>query len=208
MVRVLIVDNYDSFTFNLAQYLGELGAELLVYRNDEIALSDVEKMAPERIVLSPGPGTPVNPRDFGICSQVLRELSPEIPTLGVCLGHQGIGSVFGGKVAHARRPLHGKASRVYHDGRGVFKDLPQGFRAARYHSLAVDPHSLPDCLEISATSDEGEILGLRHKRFSIEGVQFHPESILTEHGKRLLANFLGIVAPEGDVRSRWEVGAP
>jgi anthranilate synthase/aminodeoxychorismate synthase-like glutamine amidotransferase len=208
-MRVLVLDNYDSFTFNLVQHLGELGAEPLVFRNDELTLGDARALRPERIVLSPGPGHPETPRDFGVCLDVLRELSPEVPTLGVCLGHQGIAAAFGGKIIHAERPVHGKPSQVHHDGRGVFRGLPQGFRAARYHSLLVDPRSLPRSLEISAVTDGGEVMGLRHTRLPIEGVQFHPESILTECGKKLLANFLGTRRPEERSRARgWEVGAP
>ncbi len=206
-MRVLVIDNYDSFTFNLVQHLGELGAEPLVFRNDALTLRDARALGPERIVLSPGPGHPEVPRDFGICLEVLRELSPEIPTLGVCLGHQGIAAAFGAAIIHAQRPIHGRSSRVYHDGRGIFRGLPQGFGAARYHSLLVEPRSLPDCLEISATTDEGEVMGLRHVRCPIEGLQFHPESILTENGKKLLANFLGVGRLIARARG-WEVGAP
>jgi len=203
-MRVLVIDNYDSFTFNLVQLLGELGAEPLVFRNDAITLSEAEKLRPERIVLSPGPGRPESPKDFGICAEILKRLSPRIPTLGVCLGHQGIAISFGGRIAHAERLLHGKASRVYHDGRGIFRGLPWGFRAARYHSLIVEPRSLPEALEISATSEKGEVMALRHRHYPIEGVQFHPESILTEYGAKLLANFLGFQSKnEG-----WEVGSP
>jgi anthranilate synthase component 2 len=208
-MRVLVIDNYDSFTFNLVQHLGELGAEPLVFRNDALTLRDAQALRPERIVLSPGPGHPEIPRDFGVCLDVLRELSPEVPTLGVCLGHQGIAAAFGAKIVHAERPVHGKPSRIHHDGRGIFRGLPQGFRAARYHSLLVDPRSLPRCLEISAVTDGGEVMGLRHTQLPIEGVQFHPESILTEGGKRLLANFLGLREAAARAHAhRWEVGAP
>lgn len=209
--RVLVIDNYDSFTFNLVQLLGELGAEPLCYRNDAISLSEIRALKPTHIVLSPGPGHPEHPRDFGICPEVLRRISPEVPTLGVCLGHQGIGVVYGGRVLRAPEPVHGKVCRVYHDGRGIFRGLPQGFRAGRYHSWMVDPPSLPPELSVSARGERGEVMGLRHERFPIEGVQFHPESILTEHGARLLANFLGLgepTSPSAPVEARWEVGAP
>jgi len=188
--RILVIDNYDSFTYNLVQYLGELGAELFVYRNDALTLSEVWRLAPDGIVLSPGPGNPEDRRYFGICADILKEVSKKIPTLGVCLGHQGIGAVFGAKITSARRLVHGKTSQIYHDGKGIFKNIPQGFSAARYHSLVIDRASLPDVLEITATSEDGEIMGVRHKAYPIEGVQFHPESILTEHGKVILANFL------------------
>ncbi len=202
-MKVLVIDNYDSFTFNLVQFLGELGAEPLVFRNDEITLDEAIALRPERLVLSPGPGHPAHPRDFGICAQVLKTLSREVPTLGVCLGHQGLAAVFGGRIVQAERPLHGKTSRIYHDGRGIFRGLPQGFPAARYHSLLVDEPSLPDELEVSARTETGEIMGLRHRHFPIEGVQFHPESILTAHGRALLANFLDLTRGRS-----WEVGAP
>lgn len=205
--RVLVIDNYDSFTFNLVQLLGELGVEPLCYRNDAISLSEIQALKPTHIVLSPGPGHPENPRDFGICLEVLRRISPKVPTLGVCLGHQGIAVAYGGRIREAPEPVHGKASRVYHNGRGIFRGLPQGFRAGRYHSLIVDPDSLPRELRVCAVGERGEVMGLRHERFPIEGVQFHPESVLTEHGARLLANFLGLGEPT-PVEARWEVGAP
>ncbi len=189
-MRVLVIDNYDSFTYNLVQYFGELGCQLRVFRNDERDLEEIKALKPERIVLSPGPGNPQNDRDFGICSSILREISPCIPTLGVCLGHQGIAAVFGGRVIQAKTIRHGKTSRIYHDGQGIFQGVPNGFLAARYHSLAIDRASLPSVLEISAESEDGEIMGVRHKDYPIEGVQFHPESILTEHGKAILANLL------------------
>jgi len=188
--RILVIDNYDSFTYNLVQYLGELGVEPLVYRNDALSLAEVWDLAPDGIVLSPGPGNPQERRYFGVCADILKEASKEIPTLGVCLGHQGIGAVFGAKITSAKRLLHGKTSRIYHDGKGIFKNIPQGFSAARYHSLVIERASLPDVLEISAESEDGEIMGVRHKEYPIEGVQFHPESILTEHGREILANFL------------------
>ncbi len=205
--RVLVIDNYDSFTFNLVQLLGELGAEPLCYRNDAISLREIEALTPTHLVLSPGPGRPENSRDFGICLEVLRRISPEVPTLGVCLGHQGIAVAYGGRLREAPELVHGKASRVQHDGRGVFRGLPQGFRAGRYHSWVVDPDSLPPELRVSAVGERGEVMGLRHERFPIEGVQFHPESVLTEHGARLLANFLGR-EDSTPVEARWEVGAP
>ncbi len=210
-MRVLVVDNYDSFTYNLVQYLAELGAEPLVYRNDEISLEQARQLQPDRIVLSPGPGTPTNERDFGVCTGLLREMATDIPTLGVCLGHQGVAAAFGGRVAHAERLLHGKTSVIHHDGQGVFHALPQGFLAARYHSLIVELDDVPDELVVSARSAEGEIMGLRHMALPIEGVQFHPESILTEHGHRLLANFLHqdkSVESDGSVPSTWTVNAP
>ena len=167
-----------------------MGASVDVFRNDEISLDDITSLQPDRIVLSPGPGSPDRTRDFGICTEILKKLSPQIPTLGVCLGHQGIGYIFGGQVRRANKPVHGKVAQIYHDGMGIFERLPQGFSAARYHSLVVDGESLPVELEISAQSEDGEIMGLRHRRYPIEGVQFHPESILTTHGKELLRNFL------------------
>lgn len=169
---------------------GALGVELVVARNDAITLERVRVLALERIVLSPGPGSPEHSRDFGICSEILKKISPTIPTLGVCLGHQGIATVYGGRVRRAHRIMHGKASRIFHDGQGVFVGLPQGFLAARYHSLAIDRNGLPDDLAVTALADDGEIMAVRHKRFPIEGVQFHPESILTEHGREILRNFL------------------
>ncbi len=189
-MRILVIDNYDSFTHNLVQYLGELGAEPVVFRNDELTLEQVGKLVPSGIVISPGPGHPEDKKYFGICAAVLREVSPRVPTLGVCLGHQGIGAVFGGRVVGARELRHGKTSRIYHDGKGVFRGLPNGFRAARYHSLVLQRSSLPKELELSAESEDGEVMGVRHRHFPIEGIQFHPESVLTEHGKRILANFL------------------
>ncbi|MBC7099011.1 aminodeoxychorismate/anthranilate synthase component II [Candidatus Bipolaricaulota bacterium] len=189
-MRVLVIDNYDSFTYNLVQYLGELGAEPLVFRNDAITLEEAEALSPAAIVLSPGPGDPRDRRYFGVCADILRGLSPRVPTLGVCLGHQGIGAVFGGRVVHARTLRHGKTSRIFHDGEGIFRGLPNGFLAARYHSLVLERTSLPPDLLLTAESDDGELMGVRHRRFPIEGIQFHPESVLTEHGKALLANFL------------------
>ena len=189
-MRTLVIDNYDSFTFNLVQYLGELGTELLVHRNDAITAKEAEALAPDAIVISPGPGNPADPKYFGVCADLLAGLSQTTPTLGVCLGLQGFAHVYGGRVVHAPRIVHGKSSPVFHDGRGVFQDVPSPFQAARYHSLVVDPATLPAELERTAWTAEGEIMGARHRRHPIEGVQFHPESILTEHGKLMLRNFL------------------
>jgi anthranilate synthase/aminodeoxychorismate synthase-like glutamine amidotransferase len=183
---LLLIDNYDSFTFNLAQYFGELGAPPLVRRNDAIGLDEIAELKPERIVISPGPG---RPEDAGISVDVIRRFGPERPVLGVCLGHQGIGAAFGGRIVRARELMHGKVSTVEHDGRGVFAGLSQGFVAGRYHSLVV-AEPLPGELEIAARTPDGTIMGLRHRAFPIHGVQFHPESVLTAEGKRLLRNFL------------------
>lgn len=184
---ILLIDNYDSFTYNLVQYLGELGEKLEVYRNDQITIPQIEKIKPTRIIISPGPGTP---KEAGISMEVIRHFAGKIPILGVCLGHQAIGEVFGGKVVRARRIMHGKTSEIYHDGKTIYKGLPNPFIATRYHSLIVERKNLPKILEISAWTKEGEIMGLRHKKFKVEGVQFHPESILTSSGKILLKNFL------------------
>jgi 4-amino-4-deoxychorismate synthase (2-amino-4-deoxychorismate-forming) component II len=184
---ILVIDNYDSFTYNLVQYLGELGAQLEVRRNDQITIEEISRMAPERLVISPGPKTPT---EAGICLKAIQEFSGRMPILGVCLGHQAIGQAFGGKVIRAPQIMHGKTSSVSHDEKTIFAGLPNPFPATRYHSLIVERESLPDCLEISATSPDGLIMGLRHREMKVEGVQFHPESILTDAGKRLLANFL------------------
>jgi anthranilate synthase component 2 len=184
---VLMIDNYDSFTYNLVQYLGELGDEVKVYRNDEITLEAVEQLAPARIVISPGPCTP---NEAGISVALIRAFAGKTPILGVCLGHQAIGQAFGGRIVHAKKLMHGKTSAIHHDGRGVFRGLPDGFTATRYHSLVIERASLPACLEVSAWTQDGEIMGVRHRELCVEGVQFHPESILTEHGHQLLANFL------------------
>ena len=185
---ILVIDNYDSFTYNLVQYLGELGAAgLTVRRNDQITITEIERMAPERIVISPGPKTP---SEAGICLDVIKTFSGRVPLLGVCLGHQAIGQAFGGRVIRAPELMHGKTSLVSHDGKTIFSGLPSPFSATRYHSLIVERESLPACLEISATAPDGLIMGLRHRTMKVEGVQFHPESILTEVGKDLLANFL------------------
>ncbi|WP_085317845.1 anthranilate synthase component II [Derxia lacustris] len=184
---LLMIDNYDSFTYNLVQYFGELGAEVRVARNDEITLAEIEALAPERICISPGPCTP---REAGISCDVLRHFAGKLPLLGVCLGHQAIGDVFGGEVVRAKVVMHGKTSPVTHIGEGLFAGLPSPFTAIRYHSLAIRRETLPDCLEVTAWTDDGEIMGVRHREFQIEGVQFHPESILSEHGHTLLQNFL------------------
>ena len=184
---LLLIDNYDSFTFNLAQYLGELGADVHVHRNDAITLDQIAAWAPEKIVVSPGPCTPT---EAGISVPAIRRFAGKIPILGVCLGHQAIGQAFGGRIVRAQRVMHGKLSPVTHDGRGVFAGLPSPFTVTRYHSLAIERSTCPPCLEISATADDGEIMGVRHREFAVEGVQFHPEAILTEHGHALLANFL------------------
>ena len=186
---MLMIDNYDSFTYNLVQYLAELGQTVETFRNDQISVPEIEAASPERIMLSPGPCTP---KEAGITLDVINHFSGKVPLMGVCLGHQAIGQAFGGKVVHAGRIMHGKTSMIEHTGEGVFSGLESPFRATRYHSLVVEKDSLPRCLEVTAWTDEGEIMGLRHRRLSVEGVQFHPESILTEHGHALLKNFLEI----------------
>lgn len=194
---LLMIDNYDSFTFNLVQYLGELGQEVKVVRNDALTVADIRALKPARIMISPGPGTP---DDSGVSIDILKELAGELPIFGVCLGHQAIGQVFGGKVIRAREIMHGKTSPVKHLGKGVFAGLPNPFEATRYHSLVVEKDSVPDCLEVTAWTERedgsiDEIMGLRHRTLDIEGVQFHPESILTQHGHDLLRNFLGMPLP-------------
>jgi anthranilate synthase component 2 len=192
---ILMLDNYDSFTWNLVQYLGELGAVVEVVRNDEITVDEVAALAPERIVISPGPCTP---NEAGITLELIRRLAGRVPILGVCLGHQAIGQAFGGRVIRARHVMHGKVSRVHHDGQGIFAGIPNDFIATRYHSLAIERGTVPQCLAVSAESDDGEIMGLRHRALAVEGVQFHPEALLTEHGHALLKNLLelkGAVAP-------------
>lgn len=184
---LLMIDNYDSFTFNLVQYFGELGEEVRTFRNDEITIEQIEALKPDRICLSPGPCTPA---EAGICIDVLKHFAGRIPMLGVCLGHQAIGAAFGGKVVRAQEIMHGKTSEITHTGGGIFRGLPSPFTVTRYHSLAIERESLPDCLEITAQTADGEIMGVRHKEYPIEGVQFHPESILSEHGHALLKNFL------------------
>jgi len=186
---ILVIDNYDSFTYNLVQYLGELGAEVEVRRNDQVTLDEIDQISPERIVISPGPKTPT---EAGICLDLIKKFTARTPILGVCLGHQAIGQAFGGKVVRAPEIMHGKTSMVSHDGKTVFAGLPNPFPATRYHSLIVERASLPACLEITATSPDGLIMGLRHTAAKVEGVQFHPESILTDAGKQLLANFLSL----------------
>ncbi|WP_198266214.1 anthranilate synthase component II [sulfur-oxidizing endosymbiont of Gigantopelta aegis] len=189
---LIMIDNYDSFTYNLVQYLGELKADVKVYRNDEITVTEIEQMAPDHLMISPGPCTP---NEAGISIAAIEKFSGQIPILGVCLGHQSIGQAFGGKIVHAREIMHGKTSMMHHNNKGVFKGLPSPFEATRYHSLVIDKASLPDCLEITAwTEDEqgnmDEIMGVRHKELAIEGVQFHPESILSQHGHQMLQSFL------------------
>src|SRR4051812_11741897 len=187
-VMILVIDNYDSFTYNLVQYLQEMDSDVRVFRNDAITLSEIERLAPSHIVISPGPG---DPTDAGISVEVIKRFAGSRPILGVCLGHQSIGYAYGGKVVRAKKPMHGKISPIIHDGKTLFSQLPKPFNATRYHSLLVERASLPSCLEISAWTQEGEIMGLRHKQIpNLEGVQFHPESIMTEEGKKLLANFL------------------
>lgn len=190
-MKVLIIDNYDSFVYNLAQYVGELGGSPEVYRNDKITLKQAAATEPDRIIISPGPGNPEDEHYFGVCQGILKTMSKEIPTLGVCLGHQGIGAAFGGRVVRAPRLMHGKTSKMVHDGRGVLRGMPVPFAATRYHSLVIEKNSVPDCLKITALSmDDAEIMGVRHLEYPIEGVQFHPESIITENGKRIVKNFL------------------
>jgi anthranilate synthase component 2 len=184
---LLMIDNYDSFTYNLVQYFGELGEEVKTFRNDEITLEEISAMAPDRICLSPGP---CSPKEAGICIATLQHFAGKIPLLGVCLGHQAIGEAFGGKVVRAKQVMHGKTSSIAHTGVGVFQNIPSPYTVIRYHSLAIERASLPDCLEVTAWTDDGEIMGVRHKEVNVQGVQFHPESILSEHGHLLLKNFL------------------
>jgi anthranilate synthase/aminodeoxychorismate synthase-like glutamine amidotransferase len=186
---ILVIDNYDSFTYNLVQYLGELGAELRVIRNDAATVDEVVAMKPERILISPGPCTP---KEAGISCDVIRRLGPTVPLLGVCLGHQAVGDVYGGRVIRAGRLMHGKTSMIHHTGKGVLAGMPDPFEAIRYHSLIVERASLPAELEITAETDQGEIMGLQHRRFPVHGVQFHPESVLTQNGKQILRNFLSL----------------
>jgi anthranilate synthase component 2 len=184
---LLMLDNYDSFTYNLVQYFGELGEDVQVYRNDEITVEQVATLKPDHIVISPGPCTPA---EAGISVPLIQQFAGKVPLLGVCLGHQSIGQAFGGRIIHAKQLMHGKTSLIHHNNVGVFKGLPNPFTATRYHSLVIERETLPDCLEITAWTDDGEIMGVRHKTLQVEGVQFHPESILTEHGHQMLANFL------------------
>jgi len=205
-VRVLVIDNYDSFTYNLVQYLAELGAEPLVFRNDALTVAEAEALRPDRIVISPGPG---RPEDAGITVEVIRRLGAKVPTLGVCLGHQAIGLAFGGRVVGAPELVHGKTSLVFHRGGPLYAGVESPFEATRYHSLVVERESLPDCLEVTAETADGLIMGLRHRVHPLEGVQFHPESVLTRCGKRLLANFLyGPEEAERLARSRPGLAAP
>ena len=184
---LLMIDNYDSFTYNIVQYFGELGEEVRTVRNDEITIEEIERLHPDRICISPGPKAP---RDAGVSVDVIKHFKGKLPILGVCLGHQAIGEAFGGKIVRAKQVMHGKTSLVAHTGVGVFKGIPSPFTVIRYHSLAIERATLPDCLEVTAWTDDGEIMGVRHKEYDIEGVQFHPESILSEHGHALLKNFL------------------
>jgi len=184
---ILVIDNYDSFTYNLVQYLGELGAEPKVYRNDALTIEQMRELRPEKIVISPGPGVP---KDAGLSIPAIREFAAKVPILGVCLGNQAIAEAFGGRVVRASQLMHGKTSEICHDSTTIFRGLPYRFKATRYHSLIVEKNSLPDSIEVSATTPDGLIMGLRHRDFPVEGVQFHPESVMTEHGKKLLQNFL------------------
>ena len=184
----MVIDNYDSFTYNLVQYLGELGAEVLVRRNDEVTTGEIPALQPDRIVVSPGPCTP---NEAGVSLKAIEEAPEGAPVLGVCLGHQAIGQAYGGEVVRAKEPVHGKTARIMHDGEGVYRGLPQGFEATRYHSLVIEPDSIPECLTVTSRTEDGVIMGVRHKELPVEGVQFHPESVLTGSGKELLKNFLG-----------------
>ncbi len=184
---ILLIDNYDSFVYNLAQFLGELGAEIVVRRNDKTSVKEIEKLKPTTIIISPGPGTP---KDSGISPEVIMHFKEKIPIMGVCLGHQTIGEVFGGKVIRATNVLHGKTSRVHHDGKKIFKNIENPFIATRYHSLIVERKSLPDCFTLSAWTEDNTVMGIRHKKYNIEGVQFHPESVLTDVGMKILENFI------------------
>ncbi|OPY91085.1 MAG: Aminodeoxychorismate/anthranilate synthase component 2 [Syntrophus sp. PtaU1.Bin208] len=202
---ILMIDNYDSFTFNLVQYLRQLGEEVRVYRNDEISLEDIEKMKPAAIFLSPGPCTP---KEAGITVDVIRAFYRKIPIMGVCLGHQSIGYAFGADVVRAEQLMHGKTSQVSHDGQTIFKGVPNPFTAGRYHSLIIKRDSLPDCFQITAEAEDGEIMGIRHLEFPVEGIQFHPESILTPNGKRILRNFLKRIASEENTENPSETLLP
>ncbi len=190
-MKVLVIDNYDSFVYNLVQYIGEQGAETIVYRNDQTSLQALAKLKPDRIVISPGPGTPEDEKYFGVCTAILQSMSQTIPTLGVCLGHQGIINAYGGKIVHAKKLMHGKTCTIKHDEKGLFTGVRNPFSATRYHSLAGERDSIPSCLEVTAEAiDDGEIMGIRHVKYPIFGVQFHPESILCEDGKIIIRNFL------------------
>ena len=185
---ILTIDNYDSFTYNLVQYLGEMGQQLKVFRNDKVTIEEIEELKPDRIVISPGPRTP---NEAGISVDVIKHFAGKVPILGVCLGHQCIGQAFGGEIVRAQRLMHGKTSMIHHDGEGMFADVPSPFEATRYHSLIIRRETIPDCLQITAETDMREIMGVRHREYPVEGMQFHPESILTTEGKKLLANFIG-----------------
>jgi len=190
-LKVLVIDNYDSFVYNLVQCVGELGSDVIVYRNDQVTLEQVKRIKTDRIVISPGPGTPEDERYFGVCTAILQQVSQQVPTLGVCLGHQGIIYAFGGKIISAKKLMHGKTCTIKHDEKGIFNGVRNPFKATRYHSLAGDKYSIPSCLQITAVAiDDGEIMGVRHSEYPIEGVQFHPESILCEDGKLVIKNFL------------------
>jgi anthranilate synthase component 2 len=197
-VKTLVIDNYDSFTYNLYQYLGELGAAPEVVRNDDVTLADIQAARPERIVISPGPGSPDDPRYFGVCADVIRVLGPAMPILGVCLGHQGIIHLYGGKVSRAPYPVHGKVWAVRHDGSGLFAGLPSPLEVMRYHSLLGEQVALPDCLVVNARTEDGLVMGIRHRTYPTHGIQFHPESIGTPRGKDILANFLTVSVPVRD----------
>ena len=184
---ILMIDNYDSFTYNLFQYLGEMGEDVVVVRNDKTTINEIERLQPQRIVISPGPSTPLS---AGICNDVIKHFAPHLPVLGVCLGHQCVGYSYGGQVVQADRIMHGKSSEIHHNGSGVFAGLPSPFLAIRYHSLMLQREELPECFEITAWTEDGTIMGLRHRRYLLEGIQFHPESFMTQHGKKLLSNFL------------------
>ncbi|MCE5198607.1 MAG: aminodeoxychorismate/anthranilate synthase component II [Armatimonadota bacterium] len=185
---IVMIDNYDSFTYNLVQYLGEMGQQLKIFRNDKITVGEIEEMEPDKIIISPGPCTP---NEAGVSLEVIKHFAGKVPMLGVCLGHQSIGQALGGEIVRAQRLMHGKTSLIHHDGEGVFKGMPNPFEAIRYHSLLIRRETIPDCLQITAETDQREVMGVRHREYPIEGVQFHPESILTQEGKRLLANFVG-----------------
>lgn len=199
---ILLIDNYDSFVYNIYQCCSALGFEVCTMRNDQVSLQEIEKAGYSAIIISPGPGSP---KDAGISKDVIAHFADKIPILGICLGHQAIGEVFGGNVIRAAQPIHGKTANIYHNGKGIYKEMPQPFAAGRYHSLVVDRASLPDCLEITASSDDNHIMGLRHKKYSIEGVQFHPESILTPLGAKIISNFLNGVSDIAriDIRCRF-----
>jgi anthranilate synthase component II len=193
-MKILVIDNYDSFVYNIAQILGELGAEPVVVRNDKITLEEVKAMNPDGIVISPGPGHPADRKHFGVCTEIIKEIGPKTPILGVCLGHQGIVHAFGGRVINAKKVRHGKTSSIQYGSDGLFENVANPFRATRYHSLVAEQNSMPECLEVTAKSlDDGEIMGIKHKHYPIEGVQFHPESVLTGEGRKMLQNFLSMV---------------